>query len=121
MTLVALMLSFWLRLNGGPMAANGMTDFILAFILLGSIYAYLGMLIVAFPANLLLSLFNAERGIVYILMGGLGAFIPMAVVTGDWRLANSGFGLFIACAGALTATFWWLIASKGAKRDSSEP
>lgn len=75
----------------------------LLFLIYGSMAAYMGILLVGLPANLVLGLLRAERGIFYILSGAAGGIVPVAVLSGQgWNIV--GAISLLAKPGGLTAT-----------------
>ena len=118
MFIFGLILGSWFNSGESEAKPEMIFDFALIITLYGSIFAYGGILLVAFPANLLLRPLKAERGIVYMLIGAASGFVPIAAVQRGWKLPEPAMIAFLALPGALTAMSWWLIASR--RRDRVE-
>jgi hypothetical protein len=106
MIVYGLIMPFWF---GWPTTVQvvGMTVMTVA---IGSLFAYLGMLIVGLPANFLLSLLRAERGVTYLTVGAVS--LPVLLAFNDPSTPTIGQFTLAAAPGSLVAGLWWLIASR---------
>ena len=106
MALYGLMAPFWFG-SGSSVQIVGMT---LIMVAIGSLFAYVGMLIVGLPANVGLRSLKAERGIVYILIGAVS--LPILLAIKDPSAPTFAQMTLAATPGALVAGLWWHIASR---------
>jgi hypothetical protein len=106
MALYGLMMPLWFG-NGSTEQAIGMAVMVVG---IGSLFAYVGMLVVGVPANLALKSLKAERGIAYVLIGALS--VPIALTFNDATAPRFEQLTLAAAPGALVAALWWLIASR---------
>lgn len=106
MVLYGIMMPLWLR-TGSIEQVTGMT---LIVVIIGSIFAYAGMVLVGFPTNITLRWLNAERGITYILMGA--ATLPLVLALKDPTFPSVEQFTLAAAPGGLVAGLWWLVATR---------
>lgn len=106
MALYGLMTPIWFG-SGTMDQTVGMVVIVVGF---GSLFAYLGMVLVGLPANIALKSLKAERGILYLVIGA--ASLPLVLAYRDPSMPTVGQLTLAAAPGSLVASLWWLIATK---------
>jgi len=106
MALYGLMTPIWF--GGGTMEQIvGMAVIAVGF---GSLFGYLGMILVGLPANIALKTLKAERGMVYLVIGAVS--LPLVLAYRDQSMPTVAQLTLAAAPGGLVAGLWWLISTR---------
>lgn len=82
-----------------------------AMALFGSVWAYVGVVLVGLPTFVALMAMDAQRGVAYLVVGTIPLPLLLLIRSGELP-GNVGLVILAATPGLLVAGCWWLLASR---------